>query len=233
MDGNTPWDAATMLAHAGMSNGVVTYAYSPFMRRKLHNPEVYAAINFTFSHRFGSAYTLRLYEICVQYRRVGSTGWKSIPEWKELLGIEPDQYPAYKDLSKRVLRSAVQKVNKLSDLHITIETQKRSRGRVHAIRFLIKPNPQLAMPMPPPPPELEAKPLPDQERPSLPPASPQATTEHVARLCAIGLTRHQAEGLTQSYDADRISRNLSFVETRLRAPDHGGLKTRPPTHRRP
>ena len=224
MDDEAPWDASTMLAHAGTRDGVVTYAYSPFMRRKLHNPAVYAAINLTYSHRFGSAYTLRLYEICARYRRVGSTGWKSIQEWKELLGIEQDQYPAYKDLSKRVLRPAVQKVNKLSDLLLTIETQKRSRGKVYAIRFLIEPNPQLAMPMPAPPPELEAKPLLDQEQPALPPAPPQATTDYVARLCVLGLTHQQAETLIRSHDADRISRNLAFVETRLRASDHGGIE---------
>ena len=224
MDDEAPWDASTMLAHAGMRDGVVTYAYSPFMRRKLHNPAVYAAINLTYSHRFGSAYTLRLYEICARYRRVGSTGWKSIQEWKELLGIEQDQYPAYKDLSKRVLRPAVHKVNKLSDLLLTIETQKRSRGKVYTIRFLIKPNPQLAMPLPAPPPELEAKPLPDFERPALPPASPQASTDHVARLCALGLTHQQAEALTRSHDVDRITRNIAFIEMRLRLPEQGGIE---------
>ena len=223
-DDDEPWAVSTMLAQAEIRGGIVTYAYSPFMQGKLHNPSIYAAINLTYSHRFGSAYTLRLYEICVRYQRVESTGWKLIPEWKSLLGIEPDQYPAYKDLSRTVLRPAVRSVNKLSDLYVAMETQKRGHGKVHAIRFLIKPNPQLAMPLPAPPPELEAKPLPDFERPALSPASSQATIDHMARLCALGLTRQQAEALSRIHDADHISRNLDFVETRLRAPDHGGIE---------
>ena len=224
-DDDGPWAASTMLAQAEIRSGMVTYVYSPFMRGKLHNPAVYAAINLTYAHRFRGAYTLRLYEICVRYQRVGSTGWKPISEWKSLLGLEPDQYPAYRDLSKWVLRASVRSVNKLSDLHIVMETQKRGKGgKVHAIRFLIKPNPQLAMPLPAPPPELEAKPLPDFERPALPPASPQVSTDHVARLCALGLTHQQAEALTRSHDVDRITRNIAFIEMRLRLPEHGGIE---------
>ncbi len=214
-----------MISSAELRDATVTYEYSSFMRQKLHNPAVYAAINLTYSHRFGSAYTLRLYEIRVRYRRVGSTGWKSIQEWKALLGIEPAQYSAYKDLSKRVLRPAVRKVNKLPDLFLTLETQKGGRGgKVQTIRFLIKPNPQLAMPTPPPPPELDAQPLPDLERPALSAELPETTTEHEERLCALGLTRTQAAALVPAHSAAHISRNLDYVETRLQAPDRGGIE---------
>ena len=224
-DDDGPWVVSTMLAQAEIRGGMVTYEYSTFMRGKLYNPAVYAAINLTYAHRFRGAYTLRLYEICERFRRVGSTGWKPIPEWKSLLGLEPAQYPAYKALSRTVLRPAVRSVNKLSDLHIVMETQKRGHGgKVHAIRFLIKPNPQLAMPLPAPPPELEAKPLPDFERPALSPASPQASTDHMARLCALGLTHQQAEALTRSHDVDHIIRNIAFIEMRLRLPEHGGIE---------
>ena len=59
---------------------------APFMRGKLHNPAVYAAINLTYAHRFRGAYTLRLYEICVRYQAGGIDGLEThlrmeIPAW--------------------------------------------------------------------------------------------------------------------------------------------------------
>ena len=108
-DGRKEWGATTLLASVSIKDGtgVCRYSYSDDLRRLLHNPDVYARIDLAVQRQFESQYALALYENCVRFRRVDSTGWIPLETWRGLLGVRDGQYARYADLRIRALDPAV------------------------------------------------------------------------------------------------------------------------------
>ena len=220
-DGAEEWGVSTFLAQAVVKNGTCRYAYAPDLRRKLHNPEVYARINLSVQERFGSGYALALYENCVRFRKVGSTGWIDLDRWRDLLGVEPGQYDQFKYLNRDVLKPAVEEVNRYSDIRVEMD-RKREKRRVAALKFSIQENDQLAL-------DLEGtasraaaqasavgefpQSLPDPR--ALAPDADALLGPLQRRLVSFGLSQAQALDLSTEFDADRVSRNLDHVEAEL------------------
>jgi hypothetical protein len=140
------WGATTLLAQAVIKNGYCIYAYSPELCEKLYRPEIYALLNLSIQRKFSSGYALALYENCLRYRRIGTTGWISLDNLKRLLGIsETDAY--YQDFRKfndKIIKPAARQVNDTSDLFLDIEYQ-RSHRKVAAVRFQVSDNPQMLL----------------------------------------------------------------------------------------
>ena len=86
------WATTTMLAQAKISKGWLNYAYSPELRRHLYRPEIYARINLAIQRTFRSSHALALYENCVRFRDVGSTGWITVEDFRKLMGVDDDEY---------------------------------------------------------------------------------------------------------------------------------------------
>jgi hypothetical protein len=220
-EGAEEWGVSTFLAQAVVKNGTCRYAYAPDLRRKLYNPEIYARINLSVQERFGSGYALALYENCVRFRRVGSTGWISLDRWRDLLGVEPGQYEAFKYLNRDVLKPAVEEVNRYSDIRVEMDRKRESR-RVVALKFSIQENDQLAL-------DLEGsasraaaqasavgefpQQLPDPR--ALAPDADALLGPLQRRLVTFGLSQAQALDLSTEFDADRVTRNLDHVEREI------------------
>jgi plasmid replication initiation protein len=136
-DSKSRWGASTLLAGAEIRNGLCHYAYSPFLREKLYSPEVYATINLDIQKKFGSKYGLALYENCVRYRNVGSTGWMALEVFRQLMGCDKQTYyDDFKQLNCLVIKPAVQEVNATSDIEVTPEYKRASR-KVSSVRMKI------------------------------------------------------------------------------------------------
>ena len=140
------WGATTLLAQAVIKHGYCIYAYSPDLCEKLYRPEIYALLNLSIQRKFSSSYALALYENCLRYRRIGTTGWIGLDNLKRLMGInETDAY--YQDFRKfndKVVKPAARQVNDTSDLLLDIEYQ-RSNRKVAAVRFRVSDNPQMLL----------------------------------------------------------------------------------------
>ena len=217
-DGQEEWGVASLLAQAVVKGGTCRYAYAPDLRRKLYNPEIYARINLAVQERFGSGYALALYENCVRFRKVGTTGWISLDDWRGLLGVEDGQYGEFKYLNRGVLKPAVDEVNLYSDIRIVMETRREDR-RVVALKFAVHENAQLLL-------ELRGersgalggKMLPDPRELALDPQAVVASHPLVdlqTRLLTFGLSEAQALDTSTEFGADRIEGNLAYVEAEL------------------
>ena len=140
------WGATTLLAQAVIKGGYCIYAYSPDLCEKLYRPEIYALLNLSIQRKFSSGYALALYENCLRYRRIGTTGWIGLDNLKRVLGIgETDAY--YQDFRKfndKIIKPAIRQVNETSDLFLDIEYQ-RDHRRIMAVRFLVRDNPQMLL----------------------------------------------------------------------------------------
>jgi plasmid replication initiation protein len=131
------WGAMNPLSYAEIENGVCSYRYDSGLAEKLAKPDVYAIININIQKRFASSYALALYENCLRFRRVGSTGFIDLKVWRGLLGAQASVYDEFKYLSQRVLKEAVAEVNAVSNINLTMDKPQREGRKVVALKFLI------------------------------------------------------------------------------------------------
>ena len=104
----------------------------PYIAQLHNNFTKYQLVNIG---AFSSTHTIRLYELCSQYR---DTGWRqtSIEDLKDWLQVA-DKYPRYNSFNQRVLSPAIDEINAKSDLLVSVEPIKRGRSIV-SLKFTIK-----------------------------------------------------------------------------------------------
>lgn len=89
-----------------------------------------------------SAHSIRLYELLMKFNATGERLIK-LDDFKSALGIS-DKYPAFKELTRRVIKPAITELNHRSDLVISYETIKKGRS-VTALAFEFKQSQQIKM----------------------------------------------------------------------------------------
>ena len=139
-DNKQVWGVAGLLASVEIEDGICTYAFAPHLRLKLYNPRVYAKLNLRLQNRFKSQYALVVWELCYDYfdadRDQGETPFISLETFRELLGIESDEYPAFSIFNRAVIKPAISEINKETDYFIEVE-QKRKGRRIGELKFRI------------------------------------------------------------------------------------------------
>ena len=144
-NGKPKWKISTLLASAEISDGVCTYEYSGLLRRELYNPDKWTRINLAIQRRFSSSYALILYENCVRFKGVKTTGLWDIEDFRRLLGVDGMQsYSAFKVLNDKIIKPAVKEVNRHSDIIIKPYFTKNGR-RIATVRFTIAENKQMPL----------------------------------------------------------------------------------------
>ncbi|MDT7858147.1 replication initiation protein [Rubrivirga sp. S365] len=202
-DGQEGWGVSGLLASAVTRprSGTCQYAYSVHLRRLLYNPAVYARINLAVQSRFTSQYALALYENCLRFVGVGSTGWLPVADWRGLLGVGADQYRAYKAFRQHVLAPAAKQVNAVGHIRVELETRREGR-KIAELRFTVRPG----VPLLPESAEIE-------EADSVP-TSGEAADALPARLAEFGLTARQVEEAA-ALPPDQVERNLRYVRGQI------------------
>lgn len=74
-----------------------------------------------------SAYSVRLYELLVQWKSAKKTPIFELREFREQLGVEPSEYNRMYDFKHRVLDVGIKEINETSDLNISYENVKKGR----------------------------------------------------------------------------------------------------------
>jgi plasmid replication initiation protein len=75
-----------------------------------------------------SIYSVRLYELLVQWKAAKQTPTFELEKFREQLGVEPSEYKAMCDFKKRVLQVGIDEINEKSDIKISYEQVKRGRS---------------------------------------------------------------------------------------------------------
>ena len=75
-----------------------------------------------------SIYSVRLYELLVQWKAAKQTPMFELEKFRDQLGIEPTEYKAMCDFKKRVLQVAIDEINEKSDIKISYEQVKKGRS---------------------------------------------------------------------------------------------------------
>ncbi|WP_201529943.1 replication initiation protein RepM [Psychrobacter frigidicola] len=75
-----------------------------------------------------SIYSVRLYELLVQWKAAKQTPMFELEKFRDQLGVEPSEYKAMCDFKKRVLQVAIDEINEKSDIKISYEQVKKGRS---------------------------------------------------------------------------------------------------------
>lgn len=136
IDKDGVWNASSIIADASIQGSICTYSYSKRMKQLLYMPEMYGRLNMEVQARFKSSYGLALYENCIRYQNIQQTPWFDFIKFRQLMGIEENKYPIFRDFKRRVLDKAVEEVNLYAPITIKPEIKKMQR-KVVSIRFLL------------------------------------------------------------------------------------------------
>ena len=134
------WGVAGLLAEARIRDGICFYQFPHTLRLKLYNPSIYTKLNLRLQNRFTSRYALILWEVCFDYfdtdRDQGETPFISLETFRELLGIESDEYPAFSIFNRAVIKPAIKEINDVTNYLVEVE-QKRIGRRIGELKFRI------------------------------------------------------------------------------------------------
>lgn len=141
-DGDTSddevWCSSTLLASSVIDRkrGFCRYEYSKTLATLLYQPNMYARIDLGIQNKFNSSYGLALYENCVRFKNVRTTGWIAIDTFRKLMGIADSKYSKFSDFNKRVLSPAIAEINKMSDINVDLQMN-RVAQQVVSLKFTI------------------------------------------------------------------------------------------------
>ena len=139
-DNKKEWGFAVLLASADIKDGICTYGFAPHLRLKLYNPRMYTRLNLSLQNQFRSQYALVLWEICFDYydskREQGETPFISLEVFRELMGVESDEYVLFKAFNRKVIKVAIEEINTLTEYHVEVE-YKRIGRKIAELKFHI------------------------------------------------------------------------------------------------
>lgn len=138
-DGQEVWESMSMLSYAQIKNGVCTWRYDEALAEKLYDPAMFATINLQVQRCIDSAYALNLYENALRYKdtNTGSTGRWDLGFFREIVGASSAYYDDFRKLNSKIIKPSMEKINKVSDIMMSVEFEKRARPVV-ALKFHVR-----------------------------------------------------------------------------------------------
>lgn len=75
-----------------------------------------------------SVHAVRLYELLIAWRSTGKTPVFELQDFRQKLGIEPEEYPRMTDFKRRVLDPALKQINEHTDIEASYQQHKKGRS---------------------------------------------------------------------------------------------------------
>lgn len=144
-----------------------------------------------------SSYSIRLYEILKRWESLRGEASYSVKELKNMLGLEPQQYPLYANFKARVIVVAQKELAEKTDIRFEFEELKLEGRAVSHIKFTISQN------------------VPESKRRSqlslLDFTSKTVDAALVDEMVRYGVSKKKAEELAQEISETEIRANLAYV----------------------
>jgi hypothetical protein len=113
----------TQVVDEDSPKALLAYSFPEGLRGIIKDSRYWGRIKAWVMFHFTSKYALALYEaVCLRINlRVNEQAF-GVDDFRELLGVEKNQYPGFPQLKQKVLSPAVAEVNALSDFTVQIHT---------------------------------------------------------------------------------------------------------------
>ncbi len=138
-DGKKIWGVTTPLSFCRIAGDVCEYGFSKPLREVYSDPRLFSKIKLGIQNRFTSKYALFLYELFFDYLGIRQTPEIPLEKFRELVGLEKHEYKAFNDLNKRILKPALNEINKYTDIFVEVEKIKIGR-KISFLKFFISKN---------------------------------------------------------------------------------------------
>ena len=92
--------------------------------------------------KLSSTYAIRLYELLIRWRSIGKTPIMELAEFRNQLGVKPNDYKLMSDFKKRVLDLSVKLINDFTDIRVEYTQHKNGRS-ISGFSFKLKQKPNL------------------------------------------------------------------------------------------
>lgn len=117
--------------------GIVSLKFDPVLKPYLLQlKECFTKINITDTLKFKSVYTVRIFELLLQYESIGVRK-TPLEELRAYCGVGEDEYALYADLKRKVINRAKNEINAKTEYEVDYREIKESR-RVAAISWTFK-----------------------------------------------------------------------------------------------
>lgn len=142
---NNGWLLTNWFADIEYKNGFVEVSFSDKLKPYLLQLKEYSSFYLIQAMKLSSEYAIRIYEMCNQYRKIG-TRTIDLQELHELFQTPKSYQKLYSNFKRKVLEVAIKDINTKTDLNIEYEEVKPSRS-VIAITFNISSSKKNALQM--------------------------------------------------------------------------------------
>jgi hypothetical protein len=134
------WEGMTIVSwvRINRADDIVDYSFTPEFQMRVQSNARVAEIALKRQLAFRSIHALALYEHARYYLEDKSTPWTSIASLMAIMGLSKNKY--YRDfrrMSEKIIKPAVSSVNETSDIEIAVEVQRKDKGEIVAIRFVV------------------------------------------------------------------------------------------------
>jgi plasmid replication initiation protein len=131
------WGAFSLIAGFSYKKGIIEYSFPHQIEEMILNPKMFGKINLVAIKGLRSRYSIALYELAEDYINV-QIPKMSLEIFKELIGLEKEQYSSIKDLKKRVIDVAINEINRSENISFTIDYELEKTGRkITHIKFIV------------------------------------------------------------------------------------------------
>lgn len=113
--------------------GVLSYSFDKRLIEILRDSSIWGKIDLPVLMALSSKYAISLYENVAQWTGLSQKCSQNIPldDFREMLGIEGNKYPAFGALNKHVVKPAVAEINALSAFTVSILPVKTGKRVTH------------------------------------------------------------------------------------------------------
>jgi len=129
--------AFTLISEFEYERGVITYSFPNKIRDMILNPKMFGKINLVVIKSLRSRYSIALYELAEDYLNA-QIPKMTMEKFRELMGLEEEQYYKFSMLKKRVIDVAVDEINDRENINFTITYElERAGQKITHIKFIV------------------------------------------------------------------------------------------------
>lgn len=127
-DKEVEWGVFALLSEVRIrkEDEFIYFAFPPTIQKNIKRPNIYALLNLGIISSLKSKYSISLYELLQDYRKIKRLRIV-IEDLKKLMGVGEKQYKIFTMFKQKVLDVAVEEINSKSDLRISYTLEQEGR----------------------------------------------------------------------------------------------------------
>lgn len=141
-DGDSTWASCVLLPFIGFDKDKIYYSYAPQIKPMLFDPKTYARVDLAIQRKLKLDCASALYDWCNRFRnnpskRTNEMTWE---DWRWVIYGAVDANSIlneYKMFKREKLKPAINEINAVSDLEITLIENKNGGRKVHSLQFMV------------------------------------------------------------------------------------------------